>query len=401
MSQLRGQNGQEDAEPSPFGQERKSPLDMLKSFDPRTWFSNFKLPSWKFMPSAEGAKFTFDEAVKSRIKTVVLWLSLILFIGFLTLSPLLIKTFLQQSQLTPNWWQTAGQQVITTDFRPTPPSWPVLMVNFWYFLPWMVWSLSVPVLLWILKKERTEAREISDFWAVLVASTFFLAVRFYPTAFGAFGGQVSSWFTGIPPHIWGTPEVVPAAALLGAFIGLVVSFQGQRDMTSLSVILIIEAVIWKAFDTDMSWPRLLMTAGLVLSVYEVLKTPKGPRAVDRAGIFGMTVVAVLIYSLVRNISYYLIKSNIESIASVPEWYLQFGQIIWQNANIIAVVLGITAAWLGRGLITKLMVKFAVKVIGVREDINRLAPADDYRRQWDGVLLFVAAVLALWLYTGSL
>lgn len=322
-------------------------------------------------------------------------------IAVLAFSPFAVRLLTANTASQPLMWYGINDVVI--NFSPPPPTWGYMVGNLGQFLPWILWMLNVPLLLWQLSKERKLADEMNDWWLVLLAAILFWFVRNNPLPFGAIGGKFIAWWGGTNINIWQPEETLPFMAIVCAGMGLYASLRGRRDLTPVSMICVVIAIIWKAYDTssDDSWSKVFLFSGVLFGVLEIIREPASKKQADRAGVFGMVITMVAIFAVVRSVIYNLIKMNTTMIAVPPSWYIELGRALYANASVVAIIGAAMTAWMLRFQSGKLLFGTVSRMAKDTAEYSRLIPNASAIKFWDSTILSHYAILVVWLFMGAL
>lgn len=313
-------------------------------------------------------------------------------------SPALVASFFQSGPSRLGWYTTAGGQANIL-FVPPAPNWPLMIANLGFFLPWIIWLANIPLLLFQLHRERKEVKELSDFWVVVAIVVGFWLTRVFPAAIGSIGSGIFAWLGGVNPVPWRAEDLIPAAGLAGLGLAYLAAAKGKFDWTPFSVSAVLIAVIYRGYETaDVSWARLFMFAGLVTGMLEVLRAPVRQNS-DRAASLSLVLGGGVIFLALRGLIGGFVTNQMQVIASPPEWYVPLGQLLFANANLIGMVLAAIIAWQLRWKAGQVFAWIVTKLDDTK-DLGRLKPHDGLRSH-DSTLLAQYALLALWLFTGSI
>jgi hypothetical protein len=397
-----------NSQPTPSGAQNPSVTDRFAFLAPiKAALANIHLPSrpaWltRNPAPAAGSNRAATQAASEGvdIKRFVIPGILALVVVVLIIAPFVVRlTQSSASQPMPAWFLSP---VMELNFRLAPPSWNFLVGNIGFFLPWALWMLNIPLLLWQLKKERTIANEMNDWWLVVSAAILFFFARTNPVPFGTIGGNFFAWWGGNTPIVWRPEETVPFVAFICAGMGLFASLRGVRDWTPFSMICVIIAIIWKAYDqnADASWAKIFLFVGAVAGVMEIIREP-GRRQTDRAGAFGMVIGMTVVFLVSRGIILSLIRSQLEAITNPPLWFVDPGKMLYANAALVAIIGAAALAWVSRFGAGKLIFGLLRKVSSTNRDFERLTPQPDAIKFWDTTILAQYALLMVWLFTGAL
>lgn len=322
-------------------------------------------------------------------------------------SPFVVARFFQSGPAQPNWYAKSGAEFELL-FVPPAPSWPALIGDLGVYLPWVVWLVNVPLLLWQLRRERKLARESADFWIVLTITVVFWLVRVFPDQVGQVGSGILAWFGGVNPVPWAAVDLIPAAGILCLVVAYWRTVQGEFDWTPFTVAAVVIAVIYRGWDAaDASWAKLFLGVGILSGVLEILRAPvsgqnkptNGGKKGDRAAALSLVLGALVTFVILRALIGGFITSQIEATSAPPAFYLDLGRTLYANANLVSLVLAAVIAWQLRWQAGSILAGILMRLDSKR-GLERLMPHPGIRF-YDSTLLSHFTILAIWLFTGSL
>lgn len=312
--------------------------------------------------------------------------------------PFLVAHFFQNGDSQPPGWFAVGRFSFGLGNFQTPANAQVIIADWALYLPWLIWLVNVPLLLWQLRRERKLAKDISDFWLVLVAAVIFWFVRVFPEAVGQIGSGMAAWFSGGPPIPWGVEALVPVAGIVCVVVAYWATTSGSFDLTPLSVMLVILAVIYHAYDGgDSAWAKLALGIGLVVGLVEVMRQPLKNKG-DRAGALSLVLGAVILFLALRGLINWFIQGQIELVTNPPGFFVDLGRTLYANASLVSLILAAVIAWGLRWQVGNLLAGAVIRFGPKDKGLERLLPHQGVRF-YDSTLLAHFALLALWLFVG--
>jgi hypothetical protein len=267
----------------------------------------------------------------------------------------------------------------------------------------------VPFLLIQLRRERKLAGELSDFWVVLTVTTVFWLVRVFPDQVGQIGSGIFAWFGGVTPVPWQAQDLIPAVGIASLLVAYITAARGVFDWTPFTVAAVIIAIIYRGYETgDASWAKLFMFVGILSGILEIIRQPVAgqqrqqgkPNGVDRAAALTLVLGAGVVFLILRAVIAGFVMSQIESINAPPPFYVELGRTLYSNANLVGLIVAAVIAWQLRWMAGNIIATVLMRLKPDNKDLVRLKPHPKVRL-YDSTLLAHYALLAIWLFAGSL
>lgn len=333
------------------------------------------------------------------------WLVRIFVLFIVTLivfSPFIVAHLFQNGANMPNWYAPGFEFGLSQ--ISTPASWWDMVGNLSQYLPWLIWIANVPLLLWQLRRERKLAKELSDYWIVLLATVVFWFVVVFTAQVGQIGSGIVAWFGGVAPVPWGAAELIPVAGGVCLLVAYWATLSGSFDLTPVAVMAVLVAVVAHAYDGgDANWSKLVMAIGLVIGLVEVIRRPVaggGKKNGDRAAALSLVAGAGIIFFVLKSVIFDFITTQIELTQAPPELYIGLGKVLYANATVVAMILAAIVAWTLRWQAGTLLATLLAKLGPKGRDLERLMPHPNVRF-YDSTLLAHFGLLAVWLFFGGL